>query len=61
MHGHRSLVHHSLTTGSLIEVVLDSTCSDDDIDSAIRGLKAKYHAGPVVLIGHSAVGPFRLT
>jgi alpha-beta hydrolase superfamily lysophospholipase len=25
----------------------------DDIDSAIRGLKTKYHAGPVVLIGHS--------
>jgi predicted esterase len=28
----------------------------DDIDSAIRGLRAKYHAGPVVLIGHSGGG-----
>jgi dienelactone hydrolase len=28
----------------------------DDIDSAIRGLKAKYHAGSVVLIGHSGGG-----
>jgi len=28
----------------------------DDIDTAIRGLKAKYHAGPVVLVGHSGGG-----
>lgn len=25
----------------------------DDVDAAILGLKAKYHAGPVVLAGHS--------